>query len=166
MRRLTLLRHGHAVAQADHDDFERPLDARGRLEAAHAAAKIVSELEAPDLMIASAALRTQQTATIVREHALTAGISLRLVTERRLYHASSTTLLVVLSELPADVRHLLLVGHNPGISELALRFADALLGPDRFNGFATAGWCSVTFDAPLWSAIDLPLEGRFESTPR
>jgi len=166
VKRLTLLRHGHAAAHADGGDFERSLDARGRTEAVRAAAAIMESVGKPDLILVSTARRTQQTAAIFCEHVGTAGgngASMR--GERGLYHASCDELLAIVRSTADQITHLLVVGHNPGISELALRWANSLNTTPSFAGFATAGWGSMIFDSLTWSAIALPREGQFFSTP-
>ena len=166
MKRVTLVRHGHAEPQAEGGDFFRPLDSRGRAEAARSAAAIATAFGAPDSMVASAAVRTRQTALILREHwaSITAG-ALPLVFERNLYHADWTVLLQTLQGTASSISHVLLVGHNPGISELALRWSGRFAEHAAFRGFAPAGWCTAAFDIGDWTAISSPVEGRFESMP-
>ncbi len=164
MKRLTLLRHGHAEAHAEGGDFDRALDARGRAEVARAAAAIMNSVGKPDLILVSTAQRTQQTAAIFCEHAGNAG-GAAMRGERSLYHASCDELLNIVHSIADEITHLLLVGHNPGISELALRWANSLNTAPAFAGFATAGWSSMIFDSHTWSAIAMPLDGQFVSTP-
>ena len=150
MKRLTLVRHGHAEARAEGGDFYRPLSAQGRAEILRAGATLSARIPAPDSMLASEAERTRETAQLLQEH-LQAVPSFE--TTKTLYHASSSTLLEVIRSTPKSVQHLLLVGHNPGLSELALRWARQFEAHADFGGFATAGWCSVTFDTDDWSSI-------------
>lgn len=163
MKRLTLLRHGHAQAHAEGGDFHRELDVAGRAEVQRSATAILGSFESPSLVLASAAERTRQSAAIVIEHAASLGRHLPLTLERRLYHASWRELLELVSEVPTSIEHLLLVGHNPGISEVAVNWASRLPGHDGFRGFATAGWCSARFDSPDWSSSLRPVELSFGS---
>lgn len=176
MRRITLVRHGHAVAQADGGDFERPLDARGRIEVERTATVIARSVGPPELILASAAVRTRETATILRDAML--GLACRdssdasaepkqppIVFERSLYHADWPHLLDVLQAADDRVEHLLLVGHNPGISELALRWSRHLPEHADFAGFGTAGWCSATFAAADISALSVPSAAAFSRGP-
>lgn len=166
MKRVTLLRHGHAAPQAEGGDFFRPLDEFGRAEAARSAAAIAAACGAPDSMLASAAVRTRQTAMIVREHwGAIPESALPLVFERNLYHAEWTSLLQSLQDTAPSVSHLLLVGHNPGISDLALRWSGRFAEHAAFRGFAPAGWCSAVFDISDWTKLGSPVTARFESTP-
>jgi phosphohistidine phosphatase len=148
MKRLTLMRHGDARwKDAGLSDIERPLNRRGTT-AAEAMARRLLELElVPDLMLVSPARRTQQTAEIVaRELSIPAR---RVVREEKLYLAPAIDLLEVARETGPRISHLLLIAHNPGVSELV-----ALLVPEGGkSGLATAAVCSIAFNAPGWSAL-------------
>ena len=149
MKRLTLMRHGDARwKDPGVSDIERPLSRRGAL-AAETVARRLLELElVPDLLVASPARRTQQTAEIVaRELALP---SRRVVREETLYLASAHELLRQVHDSGPRIAHLFVVGHNPGLSELM-----QLLTPPGGNAtLATAAVCSIAFAAASWEAID------------
>lgn len=159
MKRLTLLRHGHAQAQADGGDFHRALSKQGELEVARSAAAMFAQLTMPTLVVASAARRTRETAQQVLDIWAASSSTLTrppLETTPRLYHATASTMLEVIEELPDDVDHVLLIGHNPGISELTGRWLRRFPQYGEFGGFSTAGWGSLSFDATAWSAISAP----------
>ncbi len=158
MKRLTLVRHGHAEARAEGGDFYRALSAQGRSETLRTGAALSARLPAPDSMLASEAERTRETAQLLQEHLKSAP---SFETTKTLYHASSSTLLEVIRSTPKSVQHLLLVGHNPGLSDLALRWARQFETHAEFGGFATAGWCSVTFDTDDWDSISSPRDAVF-----
>jgi len=163
VRRITLVRHGHAAAHAEGGDFQRPLDGRGRREVAQTATAIRDRIGAPSLILASSAVRTTQTATILRDRLSTPDTTLPLVFERSLYHADWSHLLEVLQASDDTTPHLLLVGHNPGISELALRWSRHFPEYTDFQGFVTAGWCSAAFATPTTdlSGLSVPIEAFF-----
>ena len=132
---LTLLRHGLAATLSTTGDFARELETRG-WDQARAAAFVLQQsgLPLPDRILCSPAMRTRQTAArVMQELALDEAL---LQLDQRLYLASAETLLEVVGE-QRDPRHLLLVGHNPGLSELALRLGGAL----RSGGLATGELC-------------------------
>ena len=138
--RLVLLRHGEALpSPRGGRDFDRPLSDRGLLEARGAARAIAAVMARPDLILASRALRTTQTAEAVQATAF-AGVP--VVTEAALYLATAEALLDVLQGLGDGFASVLLVGHNPGISEACARLA----GDGRPLSLPTAGW--RYFDAP------------------
>jgi len=148
MKRLTLMRHGDARwKDAALSDLERPLSRRGAA-AAETMARRLLELElVPDLLLVSPARRTQQTAEIVaRQLSVPAR---RVLREEALYLASAADLLKVIQAIGPRVAHLLVVAHNPGVSELV-----QLLVPEgEAGGLATAAVCSISFDTAHWTAI-------------
>jgi phosphohistidine phosphatase len=148
MKRLTLMRHGDARWKDQGlSDFDRPLNRRGTAAAETMARRLLELQFVPDLMLVSPARRTQQTGEIVaRELSIPAR---RVVREERLYLARAGDLLQVVRDTGPRISHLLLVGHNPGISELA-----ALLVAERSKGgLASAAICSIAFEAPGWDAL-------------
>ncbi len=128
-------------------DLERPLNRRGT-NAAESMARRLLELELiPDLVLVSPARRTQQTAEILaRELALPAR---RVRREEDLYLASAPDLLRIAQGTGPRVMHLLLVAHNPGVSELA----QLLVPQENTTGLTTAGLCSITFECSDWRGI-------------
>lgn len=96
-------------------DFERPLKRRGR-EAAEAMGRFLASKKVNvSPLISSPSIRTRQTVEIVlRESKLGAEPQF----DQRIYEASLSTLVQVVSEIPDDKKSALLVGHNPGMEEL------------------------------------------------
>ena len=130
---LTLLRHGLAEPAAAGGDFARELDARGVAQARAAALALQhAGLPLPDCILSSPALRTRQTAMQVVQTLALDEASLQL--EQRLYLASAETLLDVVRNLHPAARHVLLVGHNPGLSDLALRLGAVLPAGELATG--------------------------------
>jgi phosphohistidine phosphatase len=118
VKTLTLLRH----AKSDWDDpaqrdFDRGLNGRGRRAAALIGRHLRSGGAVFDSVVASPAVRVVETLAQVE---LGYGRPLEAAWDRRIYLASAVTLLDVVQELPAAVAHVLLVGHNPGLEDLAL----------------------------------------------
>lgn len=118
MKQVMLVRHAHAHGlEPGVEDFERRLDRRGRHEA-EAMARRARELGlAPDHLIASPADRAIATA---REFAKALDFPLpRIRHDDRVYLAEPERLVAILRAAPPDAERVMLVGHNPGISELA-----------------------------------------------
>ena len=112
-----LLRHAKTErAQPGERDRDRELTARGRADAPLIGAYMVRHGLAPDLALVSPAERAQQTWTLV---AASFGQRPKTVTDERIYNASADKLMTVLSE-PRSAHSLLLVGHNPGLHDLAV----------------------------------------------
>jgi phosphohistidine phosphatase len=148
MRLVTLVRHGRAEPQKGATtDFGRPLDRQGVREV-HATARELAQLEClPECILASPAQRTRQTATLLaRAFALD---ERQVVLEERLYLAPPEELLGALRRLSPGVLHALLVGHNPGLSELARRLAPAA----GITDLPTGALCLITLAAPDWGTL-------------
>jgi phosphohistidine phosphatase len=96
----------------------------------------------PEVVICSAARRTRQTWDLVAREL---GGSPSVTFEPRAYAASATTLLYLVMELPATSRTALLVGHNPGVAELATSLALPPDGDDAPIRFPTAAVAVLDF---------------------
>jgi phosphohistidine phosphatase len=149
MLRLTLIRHANAEwKDASMDDFERPLNPRGTREAEALGKLLMANELVPDLLVASAARRAKQTAEILAR-------KLSLPTRHvhfaePLYLARPETILAQAKSTGPDVQHLAIVGHNPGLSELARSLA-----PEgaQVAELATGSACTLTFAVKSWSAV-------------
>jgi phosphohistidine phosphatase len=115
-----LLRHAKSDWPECVPDLERPLATRGRRDAPVMGRWLRDHGYLPDAVVCSIALRTRQTWELVAPE-LGGSPSVRI--ESRAYAASALTLLYLVQELPDQSRGALLVGHNPGIEELAGRLA-------------------------------------------
>src|SRR6266542_2962302 len=117
MRRLLLLRHAKSdwsvKGQRDHD---RDLTTRGRETAPLIGAYLSQHALVPDKAIVSTARRARETWDLV---ATALGKMVDVAYDDRLYEAAGKAMLVPVREVDAAVHLLLLLGHNPGIQELA-----------------------------------------------
>jgi phosphohistidine phosphatase len=147
MRQLTLVRHAKAqVAQPNQADFDRPLNDRGKAEAAAMAARARDLDLTPDFLVASPAARTLATA---RAFARAFRIPMpNVVRDDRLYLAGPDALMSVLRRVPRHCQHVLMVGHNPGLSEFAVR----LTGDEHLRDLPTCAVCSLQLDCNSWAA--------------
>jgi phosphohistidine phosphatase len=146
MKRLYLLRHAKSSwddpTLADHD---RPLAPRGRRAARVMAEHLRREGIAPELVLCSRSRRTRQTLTAI---APGLGESADARIKPELYAASAADLLEVLREVPDEVGSVMLIGHNPGIQDLALSLAGD--GPEIArvrSKFPTAALATLEFRA-------------------
>lgn len=133
---VVLVRHAHAEWPGYNGrDFDRPLTPRGEKDAHATGRSIGAEGHRPALVLASPARRTWQTAQIICSAlALPSDV---LCGVDSLYNAPSTTLVAELRRHAAGAGGtLMLVAHNPGISDLARRLGDE--GKD--GGLAPADW--------------------------
>jgi phosphohistidine phosphatase len=153
---LWLLRHAKARPGSDADsDHARPLESRGQRAAVLVGAYLVQRECQPALALCSSARRTVETLDLV---AAQLPRKPRVVLDDELYLASPATLLERVRGIDEDVESALLVGHNPGIAELARRLArrgerDALKRLDR--RFPTGALAELRFPGMCWGEIEL-----------
>lgn len=149
MKRLTLMRHATAQwKDPQTEDFDRPLNRRGQSEAATMSRRLAQLNFVPTLVLTSSARRAEQTAGIVAREL---GILPRLVrSEEALYLAAAAEILALVQSTGPRIPHLLIVGHNPGISEAIQLLAPQTTEPQPLQ---TAALCSLTFDARAWGAV-------------
>jgi phosphohistidine phosphatase len=119
------------------------LTAVGRAEVQDAADAIAQTRLSLDRVLVSTARRTLQTAFIVAER-----LPFTQPAERQdgLYLAAPAALLQAIARCPAVCHTLLVIGHNPGLSELAER----LVADRESIGLRTAGVCLLTFASDGW----------------
>jgi len=148
VKRLTLMRHADAQwKDPEVADFARPLNRRGSGEAEAMGRRLADLALVPDLIITSPARRAQQTAELMARELALAPRSIRF--EEPLYLAGAQDILKLARGIGPRFPHLLIIGHNPGISELA-----HLLAPSTdMSGLAPAAFSSITFDVEQWSAV-------------
>lgn len=138
MRRLIAMRHARAVDHSDSGrDRDRPLSAEGRADASAQAQRLKALGIVPDRLLTSPAERAVETAARVSE-ILAPGLEPEPVAA--VYEAPAGELIEVLEEYPGD--EVLLVGHNPTLSELA-----SWLGGERV-GLSAGGFAVLEFDPP------------------
>ncbi len=148
MKQLTLIRHaksswdGIGVA-----DIDRPLNDRGRRDAPEMGRRLKALGFAPDVVLVSSARRTQETALALW---IALGLEPRSRIEPLLYMAGTSAMLDVIRATDAAVAHLVLVGHNPGLTALANR-----LGAKPIDNIPTAGVVRFLIDSDRWSPLDL-----------
>jgi phosphohistidine phosphatase len=147
MRRLTLVRHAKSSWDyAELSDFERPLNARGRRDAPVMARHLAEEMQPPLKLVSSPALRAITTAHIFAEAFGLAHTAIRI--EPAVYEASHATLLTLVQAQDDADAQVLLFGHNPGLSELAL-----LLARCSFADLPTCAVATIRFDVERWSEV-------------
>lgn len=116
MRTLTLIRHAKSSwKNPDMDDYQRPLNKRGKRDLPLMTERLMASALAPDLCLSSGAVRTLTTARYTSQHLINQP-ALEVVPE--LYGASMETLLNVLQQQSDQHPYLMLFGHNPGLQLL------------------------------------------------
>jgi phosphohistidine phosphatase len=129
VKTLLLLRHAKSSwDDASLDDHERPLNRRGREAARRIGAHLAAGADPPTLALCSTARRARETLDAVVA-ALPSGLPVEI--DADLYMASPSGIMQRIAAAPEDCSSLLVVGHNPGIGELAARLAKTGPGPLR-----------------------------------
>jgi phosphohistidine phosphatase len=150
-RRLILLRHAKS-AWPDVADQDRPLAGRGRRAAPAAGRWLRESGHVPDLVLCSTARRARETWQLAE---VELGAHPRATFEPRVYGTSATELLDLARQTPSSVRTLMIVGHEPTMSDLTLELADDDRGSalDRVRAkFPTAAIAILTF-AGSWPEL-------------
>jgi|SRR5215469_6461240 len=153
MHQLHLLRHAKSSWDDDADDHQRPLNKRGREAARLIGESLPKAIGALDLVLCSSALRTRETAELAL-----AGFrpKPRVLYEDTLYLATEEALIERLRELDESADAVMVIGHNPGLHELAVALAaPASAGFSTLaNGkFPTGVRCRFVI-ATSWAEID------------
>lgn len=118
MDRLILFRHGKAEPDsASGEDFDRRLAPRGQRESADMGAQLADLGFLPDVVLVSPAARARETWAAAEPHFPKA----RARFDDELYHADSGSVRREAERAGADCGTVMVVGHNPGLQELAVR---------------------------------------------
>ncbi len=147
---LILMRHAKSSWKEPLNDHDRPLNRRGKR-----AAKLIGETLAakgfiPDLILSSDAKRARSSAKRLLKGLGGKGVS-KIELDPMLYEADAATIMREISKTPSHIQTLLLIAHNPGISDLAAM----LSGDNSLSWLPTAGTVIFEFNVDSWK--DLPL---------
>ena len=156
-RTLVLLRHAKAETPGELPDFERRLTTRGESDSDAAGSWLADERLHPDLVLCSPAARTRQTwqgVSIALAQAQPGGGAPEVRYEPGLYAGGRTEVFDLLRTVPEEIRTVLVVGHNPTISQVSVM----LMPDDQFDGdevdLRTSGLAVHQATGP-WSDTDL-----------
>jgi phosphohistidine phosphatase len=128
MRTLVLLRHARAERPDGDHDFDRALTEVGAVDADAAGSWLADHKLHPDLVLCSSAARTRQTwqgVSVALAQARAGGGAPEVRYEKSLYAGGRTEVFDLLRTVPDTVATVLVIGHNPTMSEVSL-----LLIPD------------------------------------
>src|SRR6185369_14868579 len=162
MRRLLLLRHAKAERlQPGGRDQDRVLAARGRADAKTLGAYLARHAFVPDRAVVSTAARTRETWTL-----LTAamGQTPPVSFDERIYDAAPEAILGAIKETGRDTGTLMVIGHNPGLQELAAMLVASgdIEARERLGReFPTSALVVINFAVETWNGVH-PRGGRLE----
>jgi len=153
MNSLYLLRHAKAESQHEGGDAERKLSEAGRRGAKTISAAIAEARISPELVLCSESARTRETLEAVLPAFKTAP---QIAYEEALYLADAKSLLARLRHVSEIARGVMLVGHNPGLHELAALLSDRKDGPlmaRLAQGFPTSALARFDLARP-WPELE------------
>ena len=147
-------------------DFDRALNRRGRMDAPLMGTYMKSAALLPDYSLISPARRTRDTWSLLSQDW---GMQ-RHGYDERIYEASAETLLGIMRATPKQITTLMLLGHNPGMQDMACDLAKHDNNKMRLvldEKFPTAALCVLDFASDDWGGI-LENSGMIERfvTPR
>jgi phosphohistidine phosphatase len=148
MKRLYIIRH----AKSDRDipelpDFERPLNMRGRLDAALIGDMLKTRGITPDLMVSSPANRALSTARLLSEYLQYPLKNIKV--EEHIYEAWQEDLVEVLHGIDDRFQSVVLIGHNPGLQLLASYLSDFTA-----DNIPTCGVVALELAIDHWAEAD------------
>jgi len=152
MRRLILLRHAKSDRPPGIVDLDRPLNDRGKRAAPQMGAYLAAEGLIPEAVVVSPAKRTRETWEAIQS-ALT-GPEAEIVPS--IYEAPEAALLSIVQTTPDTAGSLLMIGHNPGLQDLAMWLAGSgeKAGRKRLSlEFPTAAVVVLDFEVDAWSTV-------------
>jgi phosphohistidine phosphatase len=146
MKQLYIIRHAKSSwKEISLDDFERPLNKRGKTDAPFMGTKLKEKNVMPDLVLSSPALRAKTTAQIIAKKI---EFKKEIVLNEDIYESSVSELHKIVSEIDDKNRVVFLFGHNPSLNMLAQHYLN-------FNeNIPTCGIVKIEFDCDSWSDIN------------
>jgi phosphohistidine phosphatase len=161
VQRLMLLRHGKALkSEPGQRDFDRGLAPRGVSDSEKLGAFLTRHKLLPQRVLVSPAVRTRETWA---RAALVCSAAPPPKYDPRLYDATAEAILTVIKET-SKANQVLVVGHNPGLHELAVRLiasGDVESRERLQENLPTAGLVVIDFAVGTWDKVH-PRSGRLE----
>ncbi len=147
MKALTLVRHAKSSwKQTQLADFDRPLNRRGELDAPEMGKRLKKQMPCPELIISSPATRALTTAKVLAQEM---GYPLNnLLTEQRVYMASVRALLELINRVDNAYQDVMLVGHNPSLTDLANNLTGGVA-----DNLPTCGVVRMTYEVDDWKEV-------------
>ncbi len=148
MKKIFIVRHAKSSWDSPYlDDYDRPLNKRGKDNAPEMGRRLASRKVLPDLIISSPANRAFSTAT-----SIAAKISFPVNEIRKeplFYHGTIENIISIVRNVDNTVESLMIFGHNPGLTNLT----NYLSGSDIYN-IPTCGITEIEFYFSSWKSVD------------
>lgn len=149
MKTLYIIRHAKSSWDASNvDDFERPLNDRGKRDAPRMGKRLKEKGIHPDLILCSPAKRALSTGKRIAKILNYPKDNIK--TDRRLYHPDEETILEIVQGLKDKLSVVMLFSHNPGLTD----FVNTLMnGEFDIDNIPTSGVVAFEFDVDAWEEI-------------
>jgi len=145
MKKLYIMRHAKSSWKDSLlDDFDRPLNKRGRVDAPFMGEKLKAKKIIPDIIISSPALRAKTTAEIIAKKV---NYSNEIIFKKNIYEVGISAIKKILKKLDDEKETVFLFGHNPDLNMLV----DELVGFDE--NIPTCGIVEIAFDCDKWMGL-------------
>lgn len=145
MKKLCIIRHAKSSwKDFTLDDFDRPLNKRGMLNAPFMGNKLKDKNLVPDIIISSPALRAKTTAEIIAKKV---NYNKKIVFKKDIYEVGMSALHKILAKIDDDNTIVFLFGHNPELNMLAKKYVDF------DENIVTSGVVEIEFDCDSWNQI-------------
>lgn len=146
-RKLFIIRHGKSSWDNQGlDDFDRPLAERGIRSATDMAHRLNDLGLVPELILSSPANRALNTALIMSKIWGLEASTLQI--HDPIYMAYISEIEQIVAEVPSEIRHLAIFGHNPTFTMYANIFLE-----EPLDNLPTAGVVIVTLETKGWERI-------------
>jgi phosphohistidine phosphatase len=150
VKRLYVIRHAKSSWDGSNvDDFERPLNARGKRDAPRMGKRLKEKNVYPDLMLSSPAKRALGTSKRIAKAIKYPKDAIKV--DRRLYHADEETMMSVIHELDDKSSTVMIFSHNPGLTDFVNSLMTEALDIDNVP---TCGIVGFQFQAEEWKQIN------------
>lgn len=147
MKTLLLMRHAKSSWEDDRlPDHKRPLNDRGRRDVPTMGDRLAKRELLPDMILSSPAERAKHTASIIAPYVKLPATRITLADE--LYMANPDIFLSLVQLCDDNVDTLMMVSHNPGITQFASTLTDAAI-----EHMPTAAIFICRFDVKAWHAV-------------
>ena len=161
MKTIYIVRHAKSSWDFPHlNDHERPLIEKGKKRTRLINDYLINNKIQVDLMVSSHAVRAYETAAIIARSIGYPKESIRI--DRMIYHANADRLIDQFYDLSNDINSVMLVGHNPTLTNFANQYLDK-----KIEWLPTSGVVCVNFKTDKWEDISLAsFEPEFVITPK
>lgn len=147
MKTIYIVRHAKSSWDFPHlSDHERPLIEKGKKRTRLINEYLIRNKTQVDLIVSSHAVRAYETASIIARAIGYPKESIRI--DRMIYHANADRLIDQFYDLSDDIHSIMMVGHNPTLTNFANQFLE-----QKIEWLPTSGVVCVNFETDKWTDL-------------